>query len=247
MSSSRTLPHRFRLAGALGAVALAAGCATPAPPPAPVTPPVPAPSAAVPANLAADVDDVVIMPPATGTRQKANSRIDTTNSAQAAPPVQPAEGNVALLAYADRVRTMPPAELSQEIARLGDTSGDAQRTPFQDLQLAVALAQTRNTQDTMRAQTLLQRLLNNQSEAARRLHPLARLLTSRYGDQRRLEDMVERQSQQLRDNQRRIDQLSERLEAVRAIERSLTRSGANGAAAATPSAAPAAPAAKPNP
>jgi hypothetical protein len=159
----------------------------------------------------------------------------------------PPEGNVALLAYADRVRTMPPAELSQEIARLGDTSGDAQRTPFQDLQLAVALAQTRNPQDTMRAQTLLQRLLNNQGEAARRLHPLARLLTSRYGDQRRLEDMVERQSQQLRDNQRRIDQLSERLEAVRAIERSLTRSGANGAAAASPPAAPAAPAAKPNP
>ena len=243
MSSSRTLPHRFRLAGALGAVVLAAGCATPAPPPAPAAPPAPPPAAAVPANLAADVDDVIVVPSAPGTKATAAPlRGDPATPAQAPPPVAPPEGNVALLAYADRVRTMAPAELSQEIARLGDTSGDAQRTPFQDLQLAVALAQTRNPQDTMRAQTLLQRLLNNQSEAARRLHPLARLLTSRYGDQRRLEDMVERQSQQLRDNQRRIDQLSERLEAVRAIERSLTRSGANGAPAA-----PAAPAAKPNP
>ena len=41
-------------------------------------------------------------------------------------------------------------------------------------------------------------------------------------EQRRLEDSLERQSQQLREHQRRIDQLNERLEAMRAIERSLT-------------------------
>ena len=48
------------------------------------------------------------------------------------------------------------------------------------------------------------------------------LLANRLMDQRRLEDATERQAQQLRDSQRRIDQLNERLEAMRAIERSLT-------------------------
>jgi cell division septum initiation protein DivIVA len=47
----------------------------------------------------------------------------------------------------------------------------------------------------------------------------------RYADQRRLEDQVERQAQQMRDNQRdnqrRVDQLNEKLEALKAIERSI--------------------------
>ena len=60
----------------------------------------------------------------------------------------------------------------------------------------------------------------------RELKPLARLLAARLLDQRRLEDGVERQSQQLRDSQRRIEVLNERLEAMRAIERSLTPRGA---------------------
>ncbi len=49
--------------------------------------------------------------------------------------------------------------------------------------------------------------------------------------QRRLEEQLERQTQQLREAQRRNDQLNERLEAVRAIERSLTTRPAPPAAA----------------
>jgi DNA repair ATPase RecN len=154
------------------------------------------------------------------------------------PKVQPAFGTAELLAYADRLRAMGPAETASEIARLSNHP-DPQHAMFSNLQLAVALTQTRNPQDTMRAQTLLQRVLAHSDDEARSLHPLARLLASRVADQRRLEDQVDKQAQQLRDSQRRIDQLNERLEAVRAIERSLTRNG-------NPLAAPAVPVA-PNP
>ncbi|APW40900.1 hypothetical protein RD110_22910 [Rhodoferax koreense] len=129
--------------------------------------------------------------------------------------------NITLLAYADRLRSLSTPDLMQEIARLGDPA-DASRPPAADLQLAMALGQTRVPADLARAQTLLQRVLSNPQEEMRQLQPLARLLSARYAEQKRVEDLLEKQNQQLRDSQRRIDQLNDRLEAMRAIERSLT-------------------------
>ena len=138
------------------------------------------------------------------------------------------EGNVALLAYADRVRMMSIGELGAEIARLNDMP-DATRGAYADLQLAVALGQTRQPQDMQRALGVLQRLSGATGEDARRLQPMGRLIAARYAEQRRVEDLLDKQNAAMRDTQRRMDQLNERLEAVRAIERSLTRP--NGAAA----------------
>ena len=122
-----------------------------------------------------------------------------------------------MLAYADRARSMSSAELSQEIARLGSPY-----IPASQLQLAIALSQLRQTPELIRAQELLTRLLANPDAQAQVLHPLARLLAARYGEQRRIEDLLEKQNQQTRDIQRRLDQTLERLEALKAIERSLT-------------------------
>jgi Mg2+ and Co2+ transporter CorA len=91
------------------------------------------------------------------------------------------------------------------------------------MQLALVLAQTRAPADLARGLGLLQRVLANPSNEAQVLHPLARLLAARYQEQRRVEDERDRQAQQLRDSQRRIDQLSDRIEALRAIERSFSR------------------------
>ena len=88
--------------------------------------------------------------------------------------------------------------------------------------------------DTARALGLVQRVLGNTGAAAQPLHPLARLLEARLLQQRRLEDQLDRQAQQLRDTQRRNDQLSERLEAVRAIERSLSTRPAPAASPSAP-------------
>jgi len=155
-------------------------------------------------------------------------------------PAPERDAAVRMLAYADRARSMSSAELSQEVARLGNPY-----LPASQLQLAIVLSQLRQTPELIRAQELLTRLLANPDAQAQALHPLARLLAARYGEQRRIEDLLEKQNQQTREVQRRLDQTNERLEALKAIERSLTSRAVSPAASApasrgrTPAAAPA--------
>jgi len=129
----------------------------------------------------------------------------------------------AVLGYADRIRPLAPADLAQEINRLGDSP----YSPVRALQLALALGQSRTAPNVTRAQALLQRVLAQADGEAPVLHPLARLLSAQLAEQRRTDEQAERQGQQLRDAQRRIDQLNERMEALRAIERSLPSSPRN--------------------
>ncbi|MBA2965275.1 MULTISPECIES: hypothetical protein [Ramlibacter] len=131
---------------------------------------------------------------------------------------------VLALVHADRIRGLNPAELQQEVARLSapaDASDAA--APLAQMQLAIALIQTRAPADAARAGQLLQRVLGQGTPAASPLHPLARQLQAQLAEQKRLEDQIERQAQQLRDAQRRVEQLNDRLDALRAIERSRPR------------------------
>ena len=121
------------------------------------------------------------------------------------------------LGYGDRLRVLSGSELSAELQRLAGQLP----VPMVQMQTAMALSQTRVPADTQRAIQLLQRLLGQDSPEARTLHPLARLLAAQLSEQRRLEEQSDRQVQQLRDALRRIDQLTDRLDALRAIERSL--------------------------
>lgn len=130
--------------------------------------------------------------------------------------LDPSAAVMRLLAYADRVRSLTPAELGSELSRLIDA-----RSPGEHMQQALALAQLRQTPDLIRAQDLLTRVLANASPEAMAYHPLARLLATRFGEQRRFEDLLDKQVQQTRETQRRLDQTAERLEALKAIERSL--------------------------
>lgn len=134
-----------------------------------------------------------------------------------------------LLEHADRVRGLQGAELAQEIARLNEAG-----SPADQVRLAMALSQTRQLYDLVRAQELLQRVLTNPTDEARSLHVLARLLSVRYAEQRRLEDQLDRQNQQVRELQRRLGETQDKLDALKEIERSLT------------SRPPAAPASAPN-
>ncbi len=124
----------------------------------------------------------------------------------------------ALLTYSERLRQLTPSELTAEITLQGDPGN----VPLRQMQLAMALMQTPQAVDTARALGMLQRVLGSPAPEATPLKPLARLLAHRLMEQRRLEDTVERQGQQLRESQRRVEQLTDRLEAMRAIERSLT-------------------------
>lgn len=138
------------------------------------------------------------------------------------------------LVYADRIRSFAPAELAAEFTRLGDA-----RSPGDQMQLSLALAQLRQSPELIRAQDLLIRVLANISPEAVAFHPLARLLANRFAEQRRFEDLLDKQVQQTRDAQRRLDQTTERLEALKAIERSL--------GARAPTASPSAKATSPTP
>ncbi|HYP83440.1 hypothetical protein [Variovorax sp.] len=191
---------------ALSAALMLAGCSTP-----PQAPQAPDASARtpVPAPAPTPVVPVEAEPAAPATQPAINFIAATSGPVAAA------------LAYADKVRAMPPAELTSEINRLGGPS----EVPLAQVQLALALAQTRNPPDLARAQGLMQRVSGSTTPEGQALAPLARLLAARYGEQRRVEDERDKQAQQARDSQRRIDQLSERLEALRAIERSFSRPG----------------------
>jgi hypothetical protein len=132
---------------------------------------------------------------------------------------------------------MPPVELSQEVAKLS-APGEA-TLPGSQLQLSLVLSQLRQLPELIRAQELLARVLANSGPEAQALHPLARLLAFRYGEQRRLEEQIEKERQQTREVQRKLDQSNERLEALKAIERSLnSRPPAPPAPAPAPVAAP---------
>lgn len=183
------------------AAALLAGC-TLGPPPQAAQP-------AAPASPASAASSAMV-------NSNGKTAVSPAPSAGTAPSPE-SEPLVRVLAYSDRVRSMSGTELNQEVTRLGNAY-----IPANQLQLALVLAQLRQTPELIRAQELLTRLLANPDAEAQALHPLARLLASRYGEQRRLEDLLEKQNQQTRDVQRRLDQTNERLEALKAIERSLT-------------------------
>lgn len=121
---------------------------------------------------------------------------------------------------AERLRGLSPAALQQELATLSEADPD----PRRQMRLALALLQTQQPAEAARALSLLQRLGQAPEDPdTLALRSLARLLAVRLQEQRRLEDGLERQAQQLKDAQRRIELLSDRLEAMRAIERSLNK------------------------
>lgn len=226
----RARPAFCALLPSLAAALLLSACAVPTPPapapPAREAPPVQLPPPAPPPPVAKEV-------PAAPPPPAMSMPVQGGQPGAVVPDGRTAQ--LAVLAHSDRLRRMPPNELAQELARLSEIP-EAQRQPGEDMQLALALAQTRAPADLARAQVLLQRVIANPREDARGLQPLAALLLARFAEQRRVEDLLDKQTQQVREQQRRIEQLNERLEAVRAIERSLTSrpAPANGTPRTTP-------------
>jgi len=124
-----------------------------------------------------------------------------------------------LLATEDRFSALNTADLTAEASRAADTSIEGQ------MDQALALSMTHNPGDLPRAQALLDQVLHNNAPQADPWRSLARLLAYRLGEQKRAEDAVERGNQQMRDAQRdyqrKLDDVNSKLEALKAIERSL--------------------------
>ncbi len=185
----------IRLGGVLACAAGLSACTTPPPPP--VAPP-PAPSVVVPAPAPAPV--VILLPdPADAAARR-------------------------LLAYHDQVRLMAPAELANEVNRLNAlVSANAAAAPADAvLELALVLSLQHNGGDVVRGVSLLEPIVRSIDPELLPWQPMARLLLGRLNEQRRLEDLVERGNVQRREQQRNLQQLNEKLEALKAIERSMT-------------------------
>lgn len=199
---------------ALLATMALAGCAQwPAPEPG-------AASAPVPVTAPSSAPAPVALPPA----------------AAASAPALPSPAEAAqtrLLAWQDKLRDLPAAELAREIARR-DPPSDAAAS----VELAWALLQSRALAQAAGTPPNgeLSRALALLDPVARSASPWqvpARLLQARASEQRRLEEQLDKLQQQLREMQRRNEQLAAQIEALRAIERSLGN--------ARPPAAPATP------
>ena len=136
-----------------------------------------------------------------------------------------------LLATQDRLSALNTADLTLEATRPVDTAS-VEATMDQ----ALALSMTHTPGDLGRAQALLDQVQHNNAPQADPWRGLARLLAYRLGEQRRADEQSERSAQQLRDaqrdNQRKLDQLNDKLEALKAIERSINTRPAPPTAAA---------------
>jgi chromosome segregation ATPase len=75
--------------------------------------------------------------------------------------------------------------------------------------------------DLQRAQGQLDQVEASSKPDAERLKPLAGLLSAMLADRRRQDDNADRLTQQLHDEQRRAEQLNDKLEALKNIERTL--------------------------
>ncbi|MDQ2779925.1 MAG: hypothetical protein M3Y32_10250 [Pseudomonadota bacterium] len=197
----------------LAALVAIAGCNSPMPQPlAPVSVSTPIPVAATleaAASAAGAARDAALSQSVAGAAAAA-----AASSADSAIRFEAAAGR--LLAYVERVRELGPADLAREQVRLAD-AGDE---PVSRLQLALLLAYSRQNGDLPRAQGVLEPL--TRQGVAPPWRGLARLLQDRLAEQRRLEEQADRQAQQMREQQRRIEQLNNQLEALKAIERSIS-------------------------
>ncbi len=117
----------------------------------------------------------------------------------------------------DRLRQMSPLELAQEVA----PRDDGALAPGAAVQLALALMFSHNNGETFRAQTLLDQVLRDARPEADEWRPMAQFLVDRVAEQRRMESELDKTRQARDDLQRRLDDANRKLEALKAIERSL--------------------------
>lgn len=133
-------------------------------------------------------------------------------------PLSPVdEAGRQLQQWQDALRQATPESLNTLAARLAAEPA----TPAGMVHLALVWLHTHNPGDAARALAQMEGLANANDPATAAWTNWLPLLAARAAEQKRLEEQINRQTQQLRDNQRRIDQLTEQLEALKAIERSL--------------------------
>lgn len=122
-----------------------------------------------------------------------------------------------LLMYFQKIRLTPAVDLSRSLTAL---AGQA-KTPYRELQRAIILSVLRGNGDLTRAQTSLDGVVKSNEISAENLKPIASMLIVHVAELRRLDEFVDKQNQQLKESQRRIEQLNQKLEDLKTMERLL--------------------------
>ncbi|HEY4081299.1 MAG TPA: hypothetical protein VGM81_11410 [Burkholderiaceae bacterium] len=123
-----------------------------------------------------------------------------------------------LLNYQYQLRLLSPADLTHELASLNEQIAPG---PELALRKALVLSLGHTTAELTLAQAQLDAVMSSADTQAEALKPLASLLGTRIVEQRRLLDSADKLNLQLRESQRRGDQLTDKLEALKAIEHTL--------------------------
>jgi hypothetical protein len=122
-----------------------------------------------------------------------------------------------LWVYYRSLRRLSQQELARELQALNARQGGTMLA----MEKALALGLTHDSTDLVRAQVQLNNVLMATDADTSGFKPLAELLYGNYAEMRRLAESAEKANQQSRENQRRLDQLNEKLEALKNIERTL--------------------------
>lgn len=123
-----------------------------------------------------------------------------------------------LLLYQAGLRGLGPVELVKVLTDLNTKPGSGSAT----VRRAMLLTALRGNGDLGRAQGLLDGVAQSTVADDAPLRPLARALLQNITDLRHQDENVDRLNNQIRDAQRRNDQLNEKLEALKNIERTLS-------------------------
>jgi len=148
------------------------------------------------------------------------------------PPAAPVPADLlilkTLLNYQYELRLLSPADLTHELASLGEQPSPA---PELAMRKALILSLGHTTAELTLAQAQVDAVMNSADPQAEALKPLASLIGARIGEQRRLLESADKLGQQLRESQRRGDQLTDKLEALKTIEHTLPATSLPGTAA----------------
>jgi hypothetical protein len=131
----------------------------------------------------------------------------------------PANGKEAdnLLTYFQKMRLTSTLDLSRSLTVLAGLT----KTPYREIQRAMMLSLLRGSGDLMRAQISLDSVIKSNEISSENLKPIASMLLTHVAELRRLDEFIEKQSQQLKESQRRIEQLNQKLEDLKTMERLL--------------------------
>lgn len=123
-----------------------------------------------------------------------------------------------LLLYQAGLRGLGPVELVKVLTDLNTKPGSGSAS----VRRAMLLTALRGNGDLGRAQGMLEAVAQSTAADDAQLRPLARALLQNLVDLRHQDDNVDRLNNQVREAQRRNDQLNEKLEALKNIERTLS-------------------------